>query len=64
MIPTIVMLVTYATYTLAMKQELTGALVNAVIKSLLQRTYIYSFQDILQYSSVYFVEEAARTFII
>jgi hypothetical protein len=43
-----------------MKQELTGASVVAIIKSLLQ--HIFSFQDLLQYSnsSVYFVEELGR----
>jgi hypothetical protein len=40
MIPTIVMLVTYAIYTLVMKQELTGASVIVIRKSLLQWSYI------------------------
>jgi hypothetical protein len=64
-IPTIVMLVTYATYTVIMKQELTGACSIAIEKDHFSKTGMYvSFQDLLQYISVFFVEDAVTTLVI
>ena len=54
------MLVTYATYTVIMKRELTGAS-NIVIESRCLSGHIFSFQDLLQYYSVCYVEDAATT---
>lgn len=57
------MLVTYTTYTLLMKQGLTGASVIE-LENHFYNEHIFSFQDLFQYSGVYFVKEAARTFVI
>ena len=62
MIPAIVMLVTYATYTLLMKQKLTGASNIANRKFVLAMDiYIYSVQDLLQFIGVFFVGNAIST---
>lgn len=62
------MLVTYATYTLLMKQGLTGAsLIEFLVEILSSSSFnelIFSFQDLFQYSGVYSVEGAARLFVI
>ncbi|KAF8799465.1 hypothetical protein BYT27DRAFT_6860396 [Phlegmacium glaucopus] len=63
MIPTVVMLVTYATHTVFMKQELTRTSKHCNRKLLLNRN-ICSFQDLLQYTSVFFVEDAVTTLVI
>ena len=62
MIPAIVMLVTYATYTLLMKQRLTGASDIANRKFVLAMDiYIFSVQDFLQFISVFFAGNAIST---
>ena len=62
------MLVTYTTYTLLMKQGLTGAsLIEFLVEILSSSSFnelIFSFQDLFQYSGVYSVEGAARLFVI
>jgi hypothetical protein len=63
MIPAIVMLVTYATYTLLMKQELTGTS-NIADRKSAAIIDTFSFQDFLHYNGVFFVEDAATTVVI